>query len=75
MITDPPVLYWFPANSVVEVMNVPFASLDVVWHFIEKVKIPLLRHTNEVIEAYLAASPRWKLHLLLGLITGEVYLL
>ena len=48
MVTDPLDLYRSLANAVIEVM---FASVDVVWatwNFIEKGKIPSLRHTNKV---------------------------
>ena len=44
----------FLATSVVEVMKLPFVSVDgvwVTWHFIQKQKIPSLRHTKEVIGA------------------------
>jgi hypothetical protein len=74
MITGPPDLYWSLAISIIEVMNLLFASVDVVWvtwPFIGKEKFPSLRHTNEVIGAYLTVSPRWKLRLLPGLITKK----
>jgi len=43
----------------------------VTWHFIQKQKIPSLRHTKEVLAAYVKASLRPKLHLLPGLNTRE----
>jgi len=71
-------LYLFLATSVVEVMKLLFVSVAgvwVTWNFIQKQKIPSLRHTKEVIGAYVKASPRSKLHLLPGLITRESELL
>ena len=71
-------LYLFLATSVVDVMKLLFVSVDgvwVTWHFIQKQKIPSLRHTKEVLAAYVKASPLSKLHLLPGLITRESELL
>jgi hypothetical protein len=78
IISDHHDLYLFLATSVVEVMKLLFVSVDgvwVTWHFIQKQKILWLRHTKEVLAAYVKASPRTKLHLLPGLITRESELL
>jgi len=78
IISDHHDLYLFLATSVVEVMKLLFVSVDgvwVTWHFIQKQKIPSLRHTKEVLAAYVKASRRTKLHLLPGLITRESELL
>jgi hypothetical protein len=52
MVTDPPDLCWFLATSAIEVMNLQFASVDVVcgdWHFVEEEKIHSLQLTKDMI--------------------------
>ena len=59
IIMDPEELYRFLATPGVEVVSLTFASDDVVWtswRYIEEEKIPNLRHTNEVIGAYVTAG-------------------
>jgi hypothetical protein len=65
MITVPRELYRFLATPRIEVTNLMFASDDVVWaswRFIAEKKIPSLRHTNEVLEAYVMSSVRIHLY-------------
>ncbi|GFG37031.1 hypothetical protein Cfor_05731 [Coptotermes formosanus] len=65
MIADPHELYKFLATPVVEVTLQLFANDDVIWvtwRVSEKEKIPSLRHTNEVICAYVTAGARLKLY-------------
>ena len=65
MITDPQELYRFLVTPGIEVCTLLFASDDVVWltwRFIEEEKIPSLRHTNEVIGAYVTTAARLKLY-------------
>ena len=65
MISDPYELYRFLATPGIEVTNLMFASDDVVWaswRFIEEEMIPNLRHTNEVIGAYVTAAARLHLY-------------
>ena len=53
------------ATPGIEVTSLKFASDDVVcvsWCFIEKEKIPSLRHPNEVIGAYVTAGARLHLY-------------
>ena len=48
-----------------EVMNLVFASDDVVWitwKYGPEEQVPSLRHTNEVIGAYVTASARIRLY-------------
>jgi len=50
IITDPPDLYCILEASCIEVMNILFVGVDVVWatwHIIEKEKLPSLRHISE----------------------------
>jgi len=65
IISDPYELYRFLATRGIEVTNLMFASNDVVWaswRFVEEEMIPNLRHTNEVIGAYVAAAARLYLY-------------
>ena len=65
MISDPHELYRFLANPGIEVANLMFASDDVVWaswRFMAEEQIPSLRHTNEVIGAYVTAGARLHLY-------------
>jgi len=61
IITEPRQLYIFLATPDIEVTNLVFASDDVVWlswkHEAEE-DVPNLRHTNEVIGAYVTAGAR-----------------
>jgi len=65
IITEPRELYGFLATPDIEVTNLVFASNDVVWlswkHGAEK-DVPSLRHTNEVIGAYVTAGARIHLY-------------
>jgi hypothetical protein len=59
MISEPRELYRFLAKPGIEVMNLMIASDDVVWaswRFIAEEKKPRLRHTNEVLGAYVTSS-------------------
>jgi len=59
MISDPYEMHRFMATLGIEVTNLMFAFDDVVWAswpFIEEEMIPNLRHTNEVIGAYVNAA-------------------
>jgi len=65
IITDPQELYRFLATPGIEVANLVFASDDVVWaswRFVAEEEIPSLRHTNEVIGAYVTAGARLHLY-------------
>jgi hypothetical protein len=65
MITDPQELYRFLATSGIEVAALVFASDDVFcasWRYIAEEKVPILRHTNEVIGSYVTAGTRIHLY-------------
>ena len=65
MISDPQELYRFLATPGIEVANLMFASDEVVWaswRYIAEEKVPNLRHTNEVIGAYVTAGARIHLY-------------
>jgi hypothetical protein len=65
MISEPREIYRFLATPGIEVTNLMFASDDVVWaswRFIAEEKIPSLRHTNEVLGAYVTSSARIHLY-------------
>lgn len=65
IISDPHELYRFFATPGIEVASLTFASDDVVWaswRFSEEEKIPNLRHTNELIGAYITAGVRLHLY-------------
>jgi hypothetical protein len=65
MITDPRELYRFLATPGIEVMNLIFASDEVVWaswRFSTEEKVLCLKHTNEVIGAYVTAGARIHLY-------------
>jgi len=65
VITEPKELYNFLADSGIEVTNLAFASDDVVWiswkHSAEE-HVPNLRHTNEVVGAYVTSGARIHLY-------------
>jgi len=65
VITEPKDLYSFLATPGIEVTNLAFASDDVVWiswnHSAEE-RVPNLRHTNEVIGAYVTSGTRIHLY-------------
>jgi len=65
IITEPKELYGFLATPGIEVTNLIFASDDVVWlswkRGVEE-NLPNLRHTNEVIGAYVTAGARVHLY-------------
>jgi len=61
IITEPKELYGFMATPVIEVVNHVFASDDVIlfsWKRGTEEYVPNLRHTNEVIGAYVPAGAR-----------------
>jgi hypothetical protein len=65
MITDPQELYRFVATSDVEVPALVFASDEdvcVSWRYTPDEKVPNLRHTNEVIGAFVTAVARIHLY-------------
>ena len=65
MISDPQELYRSLATPAIEVVAIMFASDDVVWaswRYIAKENVPNLRHTNEVIEAYVTAGAWFHLY-------------
>jgi len=65
IITEPKDLYGFLATPVVEVMNLAFASDDVVyisWKRGAEEDVPNLGHTNEVIGIYVTAGVRIHLY-------------
>jgi len=65
VITEPKELYGFLATPGIEVVNLVFASDDVFWLSwkcgVEE-DVPNLRHTNEVIGAYVTAGARFLLN-------------
>jgi len=65
LISEPGELYRFLVRPGVEVQNMLFASDEVVWiswqHSADK-RVPSLRHTNEVIGAYVTAGARIHLY-------------
>ena len=65
VISEPKNLYRFLATPGIEVTNVAFANDDVVWiswkHSAEE-RVPNLRHTNEVLCAYVTAGARIHLY-------------
>ena len=65
MISDTHELHRFHATPAIEVMNLLFASDSIVWagwRFIAEETISSLRHTNEVIGAFVAAGCRMRLY-------------
>jgi len=65
MITDPQELYRFLVTPGIEVMNLAIVSDSVCWaswRYAEEEEIPNLRHTNEVIGAYVTAGARMHLY-------------
>jgi hypothetical protein len=65
MIADPQELFRFLATPGIEVTNL-FATEEVMWVTWkcaeEKENMPVLRHTNEVIGAYVTTEARLKLY-------------
>ena len=65
MISDPQEQYRFLATPGIEVATLMFANDDVVWaswQYITEENFPNLRHTNEVIRAYVTAGARIHLY-------------
>jgi len=61
LISDPKDLYRFLETPSIEVINITFANDDVFsvsWTFTAEERVPSLRHTNEVIGAYVTAGAR-----------------
>jgi len=75
IITEPRELYSFLATPDIEVTNLVFASDEVVWlswrHGAEE-DVPSLRHTNEVIDAYVTAGARIHLYRFLDRLQEKV---
>jgi hypothetical protein len=65
LISEPHELYRFLVTPGIEVQNMMFASDDVVWiswQFSSEERVPSLRHTNEVIGAFVTAGARIHLY-------------
>jgi len=65
LISEPGELYRFLVTPGAEVQNMLFASDDVVWiswQYSADERVPSLRHTNEVIGAYVTAGARIHLY-------------
>jgi len=65
LISQPPELYRFLATPGIEVVNMLFASDEVVWiawRYSDEEPAPSLRHTNEVIGAFVTAGARIHLY-------------
>ena len=66
MIADPQEIFRFLATPGIDVTNPMFAGDEVVWvswkYMEEKENMPVLRHTNEVIGAYVTTGARLKLY-------------
>ena len=65
LISEPHELYRFLVTLGVQVQNMMFASDDVVWiswQFSSEESVPSLRHTNEVIGAFVTAGVRIHLY-------------
>jgi hypothetical protein len=65
IVVDPEELYRFLVTPGIEVVSLTFCNDDVLWaswRYIEEEKIPNLRHTNEVIGAYVTAGARLHLY-------------
>jgi hypothetical protein len=73
MVADPHELYRFLATPGVDVTHLHFESDDVVWvtwHVSEEKNFPGLRHTNEVIGAYVKTGACLKLYSYLDKLAG-----
>jgi len=65
MISDPHQIYIFLATPGIKFANLMFARDDVVWaswRFMAEERIQNIRHTNEVIGAYVIAGTRLHLY-------------
>jgi len=65
LISDPKELYRFLATPGIEVINLVFANDEVVWvswTFTAEERVLSLRHTNEVVGAYVTAWERINLY-------------
>jgi len=62
--SDPKQLYTFLATPGIEMMNIMFANDDVrfSWSYAAEQHVPSLRHTSEVIGAYVTAGARIRLY-------------
>jgi hypothetical protein len=60
LISDPEELYRFLATPGIEVVHLVFANDE--WKFTAEESVPSLRHTNEVIVAYVTAGARIHLY-------------
>jgi hypothetical protein len=65
MISNPQELFRFLVTPGIEVTNLLFAADEVVWVMWKYAEVeenmPVLRHTNEVIGAYVTTGARFKL--------------
>jgi hypothetical protein len=72
MIADPQKLFRFLATPGIQVTNLLFAGDEMVWvtwkYAEEEENMPVLRHTNEVIGAYVTRGTRLKLYKYLDLL-------
>ena len=65
MVTEPRELYRFLSTPGIEVSNLMFVSDEAVWvswSYTAEEKVPTLKHTNEVIGAYVTAGARMHLY-------------
>jgi hypothetical protein len=65
LISEPHELYRFLVTPGIEVVNIMFASDDVVWiswQYSSEEHVPSLRHTNEIIGAFVTAGARIHLY-------------
>jgi len=65
IIKEPKDLYGFLSTLGIEVTNLIFASDDVIWFswkYGAEEQVSILRHTNEVIGAYVTAGARMHLY-------------
>jgi hypothetical protein len=65
IISDPNELYRFLTTPGIELVSLMFASDEVVWvswRFSDEEKIPNVKHTNEVLGAYVTAGARLRLY-------------
>jgi len=65
LISEPHELYRFLVAPGIEVQNMMFANDDVVWiswQILSEERVPILRHTNEIIGAYVTAGARIHLY-------------
>jgi len=77
IITEPKDLYGFLSTNGIWVMNVAFACNDVLWisrKYVAEEHVPSLRHTDDVIGAYVTAGARVYLYRYLDLLRENAML-